>query len=72
MPFYISYTLLTGVGTRSATTAAEAIIVYNELREIGAGGIGIKDEKGVLYTVEQLALVVPPNRKRDRDHGPSV
>ena len=72
MPFYISYMLLTSSGTLSALTAAEAVIVYNELKEIGAGAIGIKDEAGVFYTIEQLTLIAAPKMKRDRDPGPST
>jgi hypothetical protein len=68
MPFYISFTLLTGTGTRFAATAADALIAYNELRNIDAGAITIRDENGETFSVEQLTLAAtPPKLRRDRE-----
>jgi hypothetical protein len=72
MPFYISYTLLSGSGSRFAETAADAVIAYNQLKEINAGGITIKDETGATYTIEQLLPATAPKTRRDRDPGPST
>jgi hypothetical protein len=72
MPFYISYTLISGSGSRFAETAADAVIAYNQLKEINAGGITIKDETGAIHMIEQLLPATAPRTKRDRDPGPSA
>jgi hypothetical protein len=70
MPFYIAFTLLTGSGTRFANTAAEAVVIYNELRDAQAGAIAIRDHNGTEFTIEQLTLAASaPKMKRDRDPG---
>lgn len=72
MPYYISYTLPSGPGSGYASTAAEAILTYNVLKDAGMGGISIRDEKGTIYAIEQLALLtLPPKMKRNRKSGPS-
>jgi hypothetical protein len=69
MPFYLSYTLLTGSGTRFADTAAEALILYQELKDISAGAIAVRNEKGEAVSLEQLGLIAATKTKRDRDPG---
>ena len=70
MPFYITYTFLTGSGTRYADTAAEVIVMYNELKEAQAGAIIIRDHAGTVFTIEQLTPAAQSQQmKRDRDPG---
>jgi hypothetical protein len=67
MPYYISYMLLAGSGTRIAETAADAVIACHAIRGIGGGGFAIKDHNGTPCTVEQLGLVAFPKIRRERD-----
>jgi hypothetical protein len=68
MPFYISYSLLTGPGSRIADTAAGALIACNELRSIGAGAVTIRDQTGRIIGMEELTIAAtPPSGKRERD-----
>ena len=68
MPFYISYTLLTGPGSRMADTAAGALIACNELKSIGAGAVTVRDETGRIIGFEELTMAAtPPSRKRGRE-----
>jgi len=68
MPFYLSYTLLSGAGTRFAATAADALIMHAELKSIAAGAITIRDENGNAVSIEQLTLFSPrPKMKRERE-----
>jgi hypothetical protein len=71
VPFYISYTLLSGAGSRYAGTAAEAMIVHHDLKGIGAGAITIRDETGKAVTTDQLLLLATSSPKRPRDAEPS-
>ena len=73
IPFYVTYEVLTGTGTRFAATAAEAIVIYNLLKEAGMGGLAIRDETGTVHSIEQLTLMGAPLKiKHERDSGPSA
>jgi hypothetical protein len=70
MPFYVSYILLTGTRTRMAETAAGALVIYDELKDTGAGDITIRNEASTVYTADQLALAaLLPRMTRDRGTG---
>jgi hypothetical protein len=34
------------------------VISYNKLKDLGAGGMAIKDHAGTIYTMEQLVLLL--------------
>jgi hypothetical protein len=70
MPYYISYVLLAGSGTRIVETVADAVIACHAIRSIGGGGFAIRDHNGTPYTLEQLGLVAFPNIKREPDRNP--
>ena len=69
MPFYISYTLLNHKGTWSATTAAKAVATFNLLETAGIGGLSVRDEKGTIYTPDQLQRLAAATVKRGGGPG---
>jgi hypothetical protein len=71
LPFYFTYTLLAGSGTRMADSAAAALIAYHELESIGARAITIPNESGRPLSIEELVAAARAKMKGDREGEPS-
>jgi hypothetical protein len=67
MPFYVSYRLGSSPCTLFADSAAEALLLYHELRTQQARPIKIRDETGAVMRPEQLGRATGTRKaKNDR------
>ncbi len=54
MPFYLRYSMSTGSGRREASSAEKAAEIYAELRLAGATIVGVTDDAGRTYELQDL------------------
>jgi hypothetical protein len=44
-------------GTRSAENATDSVLACDDLKVIGTGPIPVRDERGTVYTIEELGIL---------------